>query len=341
MHPRPRPSTTLSLLGLVSLAAVACSGTLGPGGGSGSPAPSTTDEGDLAALTSYDNSAPLDLREESPSTRDEAGVTVHDVTWASPGGGRVSAWLVVPPGEGPFAGIVYLHGSETNRNDFLDEAIAMARGGAVSLVIDAPFARTGSSRRNFLLNFGLPERERAMNIQTIVDLRRAYDLLSARSDVDPARLGFVGHSWGASAGAVLAAVDRRPTALVLISGRPSWTGFLRDSTDGWVRSSRALVGAEKWEHYLERLAPFDALPVIGAIDPTRIYLQYGRVDDVVPLDVSAQLRDAALQARFDLYDAGHALDDAATADRVTWLVMHLGMEPVGAEVLATVGLPDE
>lgn len=292
-------------------------------------------------MTAYDASAPLDLVEEAPAELDADGISVQDVSWASPGGGRVSAWLVVPPGSGPFAGIVYLHGSETDRDDFRDEAVAMAHGGAVSLVVDAPFARTGDSRHNYLLNFGLPDRERDMTIQAIIDMRRAYDLLAARPDVDPARLGFVGHSWGASLGAVLAAVDERPAALVLLSGRPSWTGFLRDSTDGWVDTYRELVGPEKWEAYLTVMAPFDALAVAGDLNADRIYLQYGRTDDVVPTSVSQELLDALPDARADLYDSGHALDDTATADRAAWLVERLGLQAISAEVLAEVGLPDE
>jgi cephalosporin-C deacetylase-like acetyl esterase len=312
-----------------------------PSGSAQPPAsvqPST--EPDLASLTAYDASAPLDLRDENPPQTDADGVTVHDVSWVSTGGGRVSAWLVVPPGDGPFAGIVYLHGSETDRNDFLDEAVAMAHGGAVSVVMDAPFARTGDSRHDELLNFGHPDRERDMNAQAIVDMRRAYDLLAARADIDPARLGFVGHSWGASAGAVLAAVDSRPVALVLISGRPSWTGFLRESTDAWVAAYKS-VYADRWDAYLATLAPFDALPVIGSIDPGRLYFQYGRLDDVVPTSVSAELLAAAPLAKADLYDAGHALNAAATADRVAWLVERLGLQPISADVVAGVGLPDE
>lgn len=296
---------------------------------------------DAAALTAYDPAAPLDLVEEAPAETDADGISVQDVSWASPGGGRVSAWLVAPPGAGPFAGLVYLHGSETDRNDFLDEAVAMAHGGAVSLVLDAPFARTGDSRHAYLQNYGLPERERGMTAQAIVDMRRAYDLLVAMPDVDPARLGFVGHSWGASLGAVLAAVDPRPAALVLISGRPSWTGFLRDSNAGFVVSARELYGPEKWERYLTLMAPLDALPVIGDVDPGRLYLQYGTADDVIPTAVSQELLDAAPGATVDLYDAGHDLDDIATADRVAWLVEQLGLTPIGADVLAEVGLPDE
>jgi dienelactone hydrolase len=334
----------IPLLGLVSLTLVACATPASPSGsGVESPSgePSASAAPDLGSLVAYDADAPLDLRDESEPRTDDAGITVRDVSWESPGGGRVSAWLVVPPGSGPFAGLVYLHGSETDRDDFLDEAIAMAHGGAVSVVMDAPFARTGSSRHNFLLNFSLPERERDMTAQAVVDVRRAYDLLEERPDVDAARLGFIGHSWGASLGAVLASVDERPAALALITGRPSWTGFLRASTDAWVAAHRDRVGPEKWDRYLDLMSPFDALPVIGSVDPGRLYFQYGRTDDVVLPDVYAEILEAAPQAAFDLYDAGHALDDAATADRVAWLVEQLSLDAIGAEVLAEVGLPDE
>lgn len=294
---------------------------------------------DAAHLTAYDAGLPLGLREEG-EPREEDGAVVHDVSWLSPFGGRVSAWLVVPNGEGPFAGLVYLHGSETWRDDFLDEALAMARGGAVSLVLDAPFARTGDDRRPALLAFDDPEAERFMTAQAVVDVRRAYDVLTARQDVDPQRLGFVGHSWGASLGVILAAVDPRPSSLVLITGRPSWTGFLAASEEDWVARERERTGAQAWDRYLRLMAPLDATSEIGNVDASRLYLQYGTADAVIPTAVSAELIDAATGARSDLYEAGHALDDAATADRVEWLVDRLGLEPIAPAILDEVGLPD-
>ena len=339
----------LVLLPCASMLLAACGAGQTPGGGaSGEPgssqaavsAPSFPAEPvDASTLTAYDARTPLDLREAN-EPRDEGGIAVHDVSWISPFGGRVSAWLVVPPGDGPFGGLVYLHGSETWRDDLLDEAIAMAHAGAVSLVLDAPFARTGEDRRPALLAFDDPEAERAMTAQAVVDARRAYDVLSARDDVDPDRLGFVGHSWGASLGVVLAAVDRRPASLVLITGRPAWSGFLRAADAEWVRRERDRLAAGEWERYLELMAPLDAMAEIGAVDASRLYLQYGRADDVVPPDVAQELVDAATGARSDFYDAGHALDDEATADRVSWLVQRLGLRPVPQSVLDQVGLPD-
>lgn len=335
-----RSTATLVAVALLSMVGVACSASTS-GSDVPSPSPSTALIPDAAALTAYDPATPLDLAEESPVQMLDGGIEIHDVSWASLGSDRVSAWMVVPPGDGPFAGLVYLHGSETDRDDFLDEAVAMAHGGAASIVLDAPFARTGSSRKAFLLNFGLAERERDMTAQTVVDVRRAYDALLERGDVDPERLGFVGHSWGASLGVVLAAVDARPGSLVIITARPSWTGFLESEAEGWVRSAHERAGDEDWRQYLDLMAPLDAMAEIDNVDASRLYLQYGTADDVVPEDVSAQLIDAAEGATSDLYPAPHALNDDATADRVGWLVERLELSPIGAEVLAEVGVPDQ
>ena len=90
-------------------------------------------------LLEYDAEAPLDMQEVS-RTREE-GVTVIDLTYAIPMGGRVPATLVVPDGAGPFAGMLCQHGMPSTRQPLIPAAIAYARAGAVVLLIDAPFAR--------------------------------------------------------------------------------------------------------------------------------------------------------------------------------------------------------
>lgn len=169
-----------------------------PGTSSAAPSapPLESESSSPSVMPFYDPDAPLEVEERPHATMN--GAALIYLSYASPGGGRVSAWMVVPEGDGPFGGLVYLHGSETDRDDFVDEAVAMASGGAVSIVIDAPFARSGADRTGTLQDYFVPESEAALVEQTVADIRRAYDLLAERPDVDPARMGFVGHSWGAS-----------------------------------------------------------------------------------------------------------------------------------------------
>jgi len=88
----------------------------------------------------YDEKAPLDFRETGVETLTDA--TVHDVSYASPKGGRVPAYLVIPRGRGPFAAIEFVHWGQGNRTEFLSEALFYAKYGVISLMIDAPYRRT-------------------------------------------------------------------------------------------------------------------------------------------------------------------------------------------------------
>jgi hypothetical protein len=56
---------------------------------------------ELARQFDYDRATPLDVREAGRQKRE--GVTVIDLSYASPRGGRVPAYFVVPSGRGPFA----------------------------------------------------------------------------------------------------------------------------------------------------------------------------------------------------------------------------------------------
>src|ERR671916_354970 len=101
---------------------------------------------ELVRQFDYDSKAPLDVKEVGREKR--SGATVIDLTYASPRGGRVPAYLVLPGGRGPFAAVLFGHwmmgGSPLkNRREFLEEAVVLARAGAVGLLIDTPLVRPG------------------------------------------------------------------------------------------------------------------------------------------------------------------------------------------------------
>jgi uncharacterized protein len=137
-------------------------------------------------------------------------------------------------------------------------------------------------------------------------------VLAARPDVDPERLGFVGYSAGARTGAVLAGVEPRLDALVLMS-----------------------AGASPVEEYVEA-APTalkdDVESVLGDIDPLRfvavdgdriLLLQNGEQDDVVPREALDAVADAASGAEVRWYEAGHGLNDDAFTEHLAWLTDEL------------------
>ena len=265
---------------------------------------------DLVSLFDYDRTEPLGHRETGQVIRGD--ITVRDISYNSPNGGQVSAFLVIPPGDGPFAGIVFLHRGGSSRRQFLDEAIQYANLGAVSLLLDDNFSPTGRPR----------DRDRL--IQIVTDVRRGVDLLTSRSDVDPHRIAFVGHSYGANLGGVLAGVERRVTAYVFMSGN--------------ARMSQDLIGLFDMTdtveaQYLDFMAQIDGIHFIGHAAPTALLFQNARHDALNPEREALDFQQTASEPKtVNWYNAYHDLNAEADQDRPDWLQQHLDLKAVQPSV---------
>ena len=93
------------------------------------PLLSQTPTPDASKVFAYDATKPLSIaigRSETPAN----GVTVSEISYDSPKGGRVPGYVVIPSGKGQFPAIVYMHWGQGNKSEFLSEAIAMAQRGA-------------------------------------------------------------------------------------------------------------------------------------------------------------------------------------------------------------------
>ena len=263
-----------------------------------------------ASLFDYDKSAPLDVQEVGKETRDEA--VVRDITFAG-GKNRITAYLVTPEGGGDsLAAILYVHWlgerETTNRTEFLNEAIALASQGVVSLLIDAMWSQPKWYEKR------IPEEDYANAISQVIDLRRALDLLVAQQGVDAARIGFVGHDFGAMYGIVMGAVDRRPSAYALMAAAPHFIDWFL-----FARQPKSL------DDYRRQLAPLDPIVFIPKLAPTPIFLQFAARDEYVPTASADKFYSAALpRKQTAMYDAGHDLHSPdATADRINWLMRSL------------------
>jgi dienelactone hydrolase len=205
--------------------------------------------GDLKKQFEYDAKAPLAAEEKLLYERD--GAKVFDLTYAGRNGSKVTAYLVTPAtGKGPHAGLVFGHWGPGNRTEFLAEAKLYARGGAVCVLVDYPWARPAPWRKP-LKQEADPDGDHALFVEAVIDLRRAFDLLAARADVDPKRLGYVGHSFGAQWGAILSAVEPRLKAAVLMAGVPDQDCIWRENDDPGIAAWRANVPKDKQEAYLK------------------------------------------------------------------------------------------
>jgi dienelactone hydrolase len=172
-----------------------------------SPAPTLPPER-LAALVAYDRARPLDVTVRGTKREPTTGVAVTDLTYDGGSGEPVEAYLVAPVRSQTrtLAGVVFAHGSGRDRSRFLDEAKALARRGVLVLLPTVPMDMPGD-----------PAADIAYVSRAAIAQRRALDVLAARPEVDRRRLGFVGHSWGAILGAILAGAEPRLAAVVLAS----------------------------------------------------------------------------------------------------------------------------
>jgi cephalosporin-C deacetylase-like acetyl esterase len=281
----------------------------------------------------YDQNAPLDIQESGVQHR--GSVTIHDLSYASPKGGRVPASLVVPGGAGPFAAVIWGHWYQDgslflNRKEFLDEAVVLASSGVVSLLTDGPIARPGYVPDPDPLG----EAQINYRVQQILDMRRGADLLLARKDVDPSRLAYVGHSYNAATGAFLAGIDRRFKAFVLMAGDLSDQVDLRSKE---VQEFRKQIGPEKFDAFVAKFSWIDQGRFISDAAPAAIFLQYGTQEDFLTPERDQEYYALVSQPKsLKFYDAPHALNAEALRDRVAFLVTQLHLTPPDPTAIAAI-----
>jgi len=288
----------------------------------------TSPPADVMKLLDYDKSKPLEIQEEKSYER-AGGVKVIELTYASPVQGRVPALLVVPPGRGPFAGIVFGHWGGGVKTEFLPEAELYAQAGAVSILIDYPWVRPAPWYRS-VQNMERPEEDLATYAQAVVDLRRAFDLLLARPDLDPKRTAYVGHSYGAQWGAILSAVDRRMKATVLVGGTPGLAAIWMENDNPALQQFKQGIGQQKLERYIEVNSPLDAIHFVGRAAPIPLLFQFARFEQFFKEPAMRRYFEAASQPKeIRWYDTGHDLNDVqCLLDRGAFLEKQIGLRPI-------------
>jgi dienelactone hydrolase len=277
---------------------------------------------DPAEVFSYDASKPLAVRQGSV---EEVGmIHVAEISYDSAKTGRVPGYLVLPPGKGPFAALVYMHWGQGNKSEWLAEGVEMAKRGAVSLMIDAPYLRPNAAPPTSTNAYAA---ERDSYIQLVVDLRRAVDVLVARGDVDPKRIGYVGHSLGATWGGPLAAVEKRLKVLVLMGGLASLTSYDDDSL--YAAARRASTPRNEFQKYAAAIEPYNPERFVANTAPAKIYFQWAKHDMFISEHSAAAYYGAVggpKEQRW--YFTSHEFNDALSCnDRREWLTKELGLRP--------------
>lgn len=261
------------------------------------------------ALFRYNANAAVTVKEVSSEQRGD--VTVRDITLSPGTGQEVKAYLVVPKGDGPFAGILWVHwlGEEkSNRTQFLEEAVDLAPKGTVSLLVDAMWATPEWFGKR------IPENDYKNSIRQVVELRSALDLLLSQSSVDKTRIGFVGHDYGAMYGMLMAGVDHRINTFVFIAAT--------QSLNDW-----AFLGPQPKSKaaYLKQNSVLELTDYLREVTTASKFFQFGKGDFYVSAADAAVLFAAAPEPKQrKMYEASHKMElKEVASDRNEWLVKQL------------------
>jgi dienelactone hydrolase len=276
---------------------------------------------ELQRLLDVDMSAPKSAVTILRSTR-EGDVTIDDVTFPSIAGQPpIEAYIVRPttPGTG-MAGVLFVHwfgppAPTSNRTQFLDEAKALARRGTVSLLVSTFWSDPNRYRaRKWETDF-----ENSVN--QAKDLRSAINLLVVQRGVDPERIAYVGHDYGAMFGMVVGAVDPRMKAWVFIAPAPRFTDWYL------FGSSTGVPTGEAKTRFLTQFARIDPINVVGRIR-SPVFFQFGENDRYTPRKDFIDLYMAGpATKRIATYPSEHEMtDEIIRHDRMMWLAeqLHLG-----------------
>ena len=165
------------------------------------------------------------------------GFTRFKLSYASDEGDRVPAYLFLPQGRpGRRPAVLALHQTTPLGKDEpaglggaanLHYGLELARRGYVVLVPDYP------SLGEYAFDFG-KSKYASGSMKGIVNHIRGVDLLCGRKEVDPQRIGVIGHSLGGHNAMFLAAFDTRIKAAVASCGWTMLADYHGGKLDGWA-----------------------------------------------------------------------------------------------------------
>jgi dienelactone hydrolase len=285
-------------------------------------APSLTPVADIYEqnihLFDYETESPVVITEQS--LQQEEGYAVHDISYPSPEMGDVPAYLIVPDGPGRYAGIILMHGSSGSRSSLLPLAKDLVHTGAVVLTISGPSARTPG--RDWIT---FTPQDREEQIQLMVDLRRGVDLLIQYDKVDPSRIGYIGYSYGAAMGGLLAGIEPRIKAYGLMVGDGGLVNHFTDD-DEPVGGFEQFDVARR-ERWLEAMEPIEPIYYVGHASPSALFFQNARDDRSVTEEDALAYQEAGSEPKkVEWYDSGHGLPSQAYFDMVDWLANLIGID---------------
>jgi cephalosporin-C deacetylase-like acetyl esterase len=256
-------------------------------------------EDKLLAPFNYDASKPLNPRwvelQGNPSFR------LYKVFYDSVNGEKVPALFFEPTkAAAPYPCIIMQHGYSSNKESAKGMGMLdLTRAGYAVFAIDAQYHGERKAPGKDIFSTDIESDAKAM-VQTVIDLRRAVDLLQRRQGVDPNRISYIGVSMGAILGAIFAGVEPRVKAPVLVVGGGDWKTLVGRSKIGPAIKLRGEIESGRIasvDALAGKLAYVEPLNFIWRVSPRPVLLINNKHDTIVPTEANKLLQQAAREPK--------------------------------------------
>lgn len=316
---QPHARRAIALLAALALLLAGCGATARTPSTDAAEAPSPTPSPDPAdAFFAYDADTPPEVTDVG--TVEDNGQEIRDVTFPSPLGGDVPAYIAEPTDDPAGVGILMAPGIPEKRHSYTDPISRFACAGATAMVVDAVWARDDSRTGDTAFTFTPQDVDE--QIQTVVDLRRAVDVLEY---MGAERIGFDAISYGAGLGAILAGVEDRVDAFALLSGGtgPVHRFVSEQGNAVYPLTSKSPAEQQAW---IDAMQPIEPEQFIGAGSAPILFVA-GREDAINTSDEIEMMHEAAGdRAEVRWYDADHDLNATAFMEHLDWLAGQIGLD---------------
>jgi dienelactone hydrolase len=253
----------------------------------------------------------------------------------------VPAYAYYKKGNKAMPVVIFMHGLGGSKEQYAPRMRDWADKGLFVLAIDAHLHGErkvpgifpeGKSLSGLATDYSIWVHQSAIS-HTARDVSKIIDALSARSDVDPSRVGVAGVSMGSSTCMVLAWREPRVSVVVGLIG----------AVDFWYDVTKTPPGPQQ-QAKREALSPrvrqlvqsLDPLGHKQAIPPKALFLANGALDAIDIESIKAFVKDLrpsyeAYPDRLQLLEepkTGHTVTDRMWSEGTRWLVRHMVEKPI-------------
>lgn len=258
---------------------------------------------------------PREVAARPEATGELAGL--EDVAFTTADGLTLRGWYVPSRSR---AAVVLVHGFAGHRAQLLFEARALARAGHGVLLFDL---RAHGESDGDRVTWGDSERR---------DVKAALDFVSARPDVDPARVGLFGFSMGGTTALLVASEDTRVKAVAAAGAYPALEADVYSGYGRWgaLSAEPVLWTLRRAGVDVDAVRPIDGL---CRLDGRPLLLVNSDVDPDAPAKLQASLFRAACEpkALWVVEGAGHGeYEKVAPEEYERRLRQHFGQALLGS-----------